>query len=110
MVRNRIGHTLFVTLPPDCDAEVLADIGRHVSADVHAHHDRRVVVDVAALDMIDDADADELANLCRTFDLLGARPVIAGLRPEVAAALIGLGVDLGGIECVLDVAAAVDRS
>jgi rsbT co-antagonist protein RsbR len=36
--------------------------------------------------------------LAQAARLLGAQVMLTGIRPEVARTLIGLGVDLGGIE------------
>lgn len=110
VVINRVGHTSVATLPSDCDAEVLANIAQKVAASAHAHADRRVVIDTSAISMLDPSDAAELAMMCHTLTLIGAEPMIAGLRPEVVAALVSMRVDFAGVECVLDLAAVVEGS
>ena len=109
MLGNRIGNTLFVTLPADCDAEVLSELSAQVATDVFTHRDGRVIIDAVAVELLDAEDAAGLVAMCRTITLLGARPVVAGLRPEVVAALISMQIDLAGIDCCLDIAAAVER-
>ena len=46
---------------------------------------------------VDAAVADALIQAARAVKLLGARAVLTGIRPEVADALVSLGVDLSGI-------------
>jgi rsbT co-antagonist protein RsbR len=38
-----------------------------------------------------------LLRVAQAARLLGARVVLAGIRPEVAQAIVGLGVDLAGL-------------
>jgi len=47
--------------------------------------------------VIDAEFGHSLIQVARAVGLLGARVVLTGIRPEVAQALVGLGIDLGGI-------------
>ena len=109
MVGNRVGRTLHVSLPTDCDAEVLAGLGDDIAREVHAHRDDSVVLDVGAIEIIDPVDAEALTRVCRVISMLGSKAVVAGLRPEVVTSLIATGSDLAGVECVLDVGDWVER-
>jgi anti-anti-sigma regulatory factor len=55
-------------------------------------------LDVTGVSTIDAATADHVVRLVRAVQLLGAKGIVAGMRPEVARAIVSLGVDLGGIE------------
>ncbi|WP_437979479.1 STAS domain-containing protein [Sorangium sp. So ce117] len=46
---------------------------------------------------VDTLIADALTRTARAAQMLGARVVLTGIRPEVARALIELGADLTGI-------------
>ena len=107
---NRIGDTLVVTLPADCDAELIRALAVDAADLVYAHRDHRVVFDASSVELLDVEDASELVAMVRTVRLLGARAIVAGLRPALVAALISLDVDLGGIDCALDLAAAVENA
>ena len=109
MVLNRIGSVLIATLDRETDASSLRESGQAIGRDVHRHHDRSVVLDFGAVEILDSADAAELVRVDRTLRLIGARVVIAGLRPEVVAALTIAGTELGGLDCVLDVGQAMQR-
>jgi rsbT antagonist protein RsbS len=63
---------------------------------------RGVVIDVSALDVLDSFATRTLRNIAEIARLRGAETVIVGIQPEVAMAMVQLGVDLGGTETALD--------
>ena len=58
---------------------------------------RVAILDITGVAHVDTAVADALIQAARAVKLLGARAVLTGIRPEVADALVSLGVDLSGI-------------
>jgi rsbT co-antagonist protein RsbR len=64
---------------------------------VEASRARVVILDITGVPVTDTQFARTLIQAARAVELLGARMVLTGIRPEVAQALVGLGVDLGGI-------------
>lgn len=64
---------------------------------VAAARARTVIVDVTGVPEVEHDSADALIRAARAVALLGAEAVLTGIRPEVAATLVGLGVDLGAI-------------
>ncbi len=56
---------------------------------------RFVILDVTGVEVIDSATADRIIKLVSSVELLGARCVLTGIRPQVAQTLVMLGVDLG---------------
>jgi len=63
---------------------------------------RGVVIDVTALDVLDSFATRTLRAIAFTSKLRGARTVIVGIQPDVAFAMVQLGLDLGGISTALD--------
>lgn len=61
-----------------------------------------VVIDVSALDVLDSFATRTLRGIAEATRLRGAETVIVGIQPEVAMAMVQLGVDLGRIETALD--------
>lgn len=53
-----------------------------------------VLLDVTGVPVVDSGVADHLMRAARAAQLLGARPIIVGIRPEVAQTIVGLGVHL----------------
>jgi rsbT antagonist protein RsbS len=63
---------------------------------------RGVIIDVTALDVLDSFASRSLKSLAQMVKLRGADTVIVGIQPEVAFAMIQLGLTLPGIATALD--------
>jgi rsbT antagonist protein RsbS len=63
---------------------------------------RGVIVDVTALDVMDSFAARTLRDLAHMARLRGAHTVIVGIQPEVAFAMVQLGLTLEEIPTALD--------
>jgi rsbT antagonist protein RsbS len=66
--------------------DVIAQIGQHRA--------KGVIIDVGALDVMDSFGCRTLRNLVHMAQLRGAQTVIVGIRPEVAFAIVALGMQL----------------
>jgi rsbT co-antagonist protein RsbR len=62
-----------------------------------------VLLDVTGVPVVDTQVARVLVQAAQAVRLLGAEPVLVGLRAEVAQTIIGLGLDLGEITALRDV-------
>jgi rsbT antagonist protein RsbS len=63
---------------------------------------RGVIVDVTALDVLDSFASRTLRDLAHMIRLRGARTVIVGIQPDVAFAMVQLGLTLEDIATALD--------
>lgn len=63
---------------------------------------RGVVIDVTALDVMDSFATRTLRGIAETTRLRGAHTVIVGIQPDVAFAMVQLGLALSGISTALD--------
>jgi rsbT antagonist protein RsbS len=63
---------------------------------------RGVVIDVTALDVLDSFATRTLRNIAYTAHLRGAETVVVGIQPDVALAMVQLGLTLDGIATALD--------
>ncbi len=61
-----------------------------------------VILDASGIEIMDGEDFDSLVHAMKMAALMGARPIIAGLRPGVVASLIELDVDVGKVEAALN--------
>src|SRR5215212_6785200 len=68
---------------------------------------RGLIVDVAALDVIDSFVARSLRTIALTAQLRGARTVIVGIQPDVAVAMVQFQLDLAPLETALDLEEAL---
>jgi rsbT antagonist protein RsbS len=63
---------------------------------------RGVIVDVTVLDVMDSFAVRTLSTLAQMITLRGAETVIVGIQPEVAFAMVQLGLTLGNVTTALD--------
>src|SRR6266571_6362388 len=63
---------------------------------------RGVILDVSGLDVIDSFGSRALHTIAITTKLRGADAVIVGIRPDVAFAIVQLGLSLEGVYTALD--------
>jgi rsbT antagonist protein RsbS len=63
---------------------------------------RGVIVDVTVLDVMDSFAVRTLSTLSQMITLRGAETVIVGIQPEVAFAMVQLGLTLGNVTTALD--------
>ena len=68
---------------------------------------RGVIVDVTALDVMDSYASRTLRDLAHMIRLRGAETVIVGIQPEVAFAMVQLGLTLEGVSTALDLEEAL---
>ncbi len=69
---------------------------------VGTYRSRGVIVDVTALDVMDSFAVRTMRDLAHMIRLRGADTVIVGIQPEVAFAMVQLGLTLEGISTALD--------
>ena len=61
-----------------------------------------VIIDVSALDVLDSFATRTLRGIAQTTKLRGAETVIVGVQPEVAMAMVQLGLTLDDVSTALD--------
>src|SRR6266581_940665 len=63
---------------------------------------RGVIIDVTVLDLIDSFATRTLRGIAHMLKLRGAETVIVGIQPDVAFAMVQLGLTLEGVGTALD--------
>ena len=61
-----------------------------------------IIVDVTALDVMDSFASRSLRNIAHMTRLRGAVTVLVGIQPEVAFAMVQLGINLEDVDTALD--------
>jgi rsbT antagonist protein RsbS len=69
---------------------------------VGRYRSRGVIVDVTALDVMDSFASRILRDIATMIKLRGAETVIVGIDPDVALAMVRLGLNLEGVATSLD--------
>jgi rsbT antagonist protein RsbS len=66
------------------------------------HRSRGIIIDVAALDVLDSFGTRTLRTIAEMARLRGAQTVIVGIQPDVALAMVRLGLGTGSVATALD--------
>lgn len=69
---------------------------------VGKNRSRAVIIDVSGLDIIDSFTARTLQDIANTVRLKGAAAIVVGIQPQVAFAMVQLGLYLDGVTTALD--------
>src|SRR6266702_2342237 len=73
-----------------------------LGARVGQYRSRGVIIDVTVLDVIDSFATRTLRAIAHMLRLRGAETVIVGIQPDVAFAMVQLGLTLEGVGTALD--------
>ena len=98
----RQGRVLIATLQaavPDVD---LMRLRTNLVQEVVRGRSQGVIVDVTAVDVMDSFASRVLQDLAHMIRLRGAETVIVGIQPEVAFAMVQLGLRLENVATALD--------
>jgi rsbT antagonist protein RsbS len=104
----RQGDFLIASIHSALDDTELLRFQQDVLEQVGTHRARGVVVDVGALDVIDSFGSRALWHLAHMARLRGAETVIVGITPEVAFAIVELGMRLD-MTTALDLESGLDH-
>jgi rsbT antagonist protein RsbS len=88
------------------DSEVL-ELRDDLAERIGRHRSRGIIVDVAALDVIDSFVARSLRTIALTAQLRGAATVIVGIQPDVAMAMVQFRLNLEPLHTALDLEEAL---
>src|SRR4026207_230186 len=83
------------------DTDVL-QLRDDVMSQVTRHRSRGIIVDVTALDVMDSFVSRSLRGIAMMTRLRGAETVIVGIQPEVAFAMVQLGMNFEDVQTALD--------
>jgi len=79
-----------------------------LAACVSRYRSKGVIVDVTVLDVMDSFATRAVRDLAQMVRLRGAKTVIVGIQPEVAFAMVQLGLELGDVATALDLEEALE--
>jgi rsbT antagonist protein RsbS len=98
----RQGSTLIASVHTALDDSELVRFEHDLVNQIGEHRSRGVIIDVAALDVIDSFAALTLRRIAEMARLRGALTVIVGIQPEVAFTMVRLGMGTGHVPTALD--------
>jgi rsbT antagonist protein RsbS len=99
----KLGDVLVASIQAALSDHDLVELRDALAESVGRFRARGVVLDVAALDVVDSFATRTIRSIAYTAKLRGALPVVVGIQPDVAIAMVQLGLTLEGIPTALDI-------
>lgn len=96
------GQYLIASIQAALSDQDLVQLRDALAEKVGRFRSRGVIVDVTVLDVMDSFASRTLRDLAHMTRLRGAETVIVGIQPEVAFAMVQLGLTLEGVDTALD--------
>ena len=98
----RQGDYLIASIQFDLTDGQVLELRDDLSDRIGRSRARGLIIDVAALDVIDSFVARSLGSIALTARLRGAETVIVGIAPDVAIAMVHFDLDLEPLRTALD--------
>ncbi|GAB4198800.1 MAG: hypothetical protein OHK0022_18510 [Roseiflexaceae bacterium] len=104
-----VDNTLVMPLIGALDSERLQRVQDQALRSIENAGARRLLLDITGVPVVDSQVAQGLLGVVQAARLLGAEVALVGIRPEVAQAIVGLGIDLEGVTTHRSLQASIDR-
>jgi rsbT antagonist protein RsbS len=98
----RQGPYLIASVHTALDDSQLVRFQQDLLERIGADRARGVIIDVAALDVLDSFGTRTLRDMAEMARLRGAVTVVVGIQPDVAFTMVELGMDTGSVLTALD--------
>jgi rsbT antagonist protein RsbS len=98
----RQGSNLIASIHTALDDSEMLRFREDLVSQIGQHRSRGVIIDVAALDVLDSFGSSTLRDIAEMARLRGAVTVIVGIQPDVAYAMVSLGMDTQLLRTALD--------
>jgi rsbT antagonist protein RsbS len=99
----KIGRVLVVPIQVDMDDQTVIHLQERILGELGRTGSRGVLIDISLLDMIDSFIGRMLSDIAAMARIMDARTVVVGMQPAVAITLVELGLELEGVDTVLNV-------
>jgi rsbT antagonist protein RsbS len=96
------GEMLIASIQSNLNDRDLMQLRDEIADKIGRFRSRGVVLDVSVLDVMDSFATRTLRAIAETARLRGAETVIVGIQPDVAIAMVQLGLTLDGVLTALD--------
>lgn len=101
------GNFIIASIQSALTDDDLVQLRDDLAAHVGRYRSKGVIVDVTVLDVMDSFATRTIRDLAQMVRLRGARTVIVGIQPDVAFAMVQLGLELGEVATALDLEEAL---
>ena len=98
----KLGRNVIATIQEELTDSELEDLRDDVLGTARRIRATGAIIDLTALTVVDSFAARTLQGIADMLSLLGTRAVMVGIQPEVAFAMVQLGLTLEGTRTALD--------
>lgn len=99
----KVGRVLIVPIQVDMDDQTAIGLQERILTELERTGARGVLIDISLLEMVDSFIGRMLSDIAAMSRIMDARTVVVGMQPAVAITLVELGLELKGVETVLNV-------
>lgn len=99
----KVGRVLVVPIQVDMDDQTVVHLQERILSELQRTGARGVLIDVSLLELVDSFIGRMLSDIAAMARVMDARTVVVGIRPAVAITLVELGLELDGVDTVLNV-------
>ena len=89
------------------DSDML-ELQNELAQRVGKYHSKGVIIDVSVVDVLDSFACRMLRTIAQVIRLRGAQAIIVGIQPDVAFAMVQLGLTLDEVPTALDLEDGLD--
>jgi len=99
----KVGRVLIVPIQVDMDDQAVIHLQERILTELERTGARGVLIDISLLEMVDSFIGRVLSDIAAMARIMDARTVVVGMQPAVAITLVELGLELRGVDTVLNV-------
>jgi rsbT antagonist protein RsbS len=99
----KVGRVLIVPIQVDMDDKTVMHLQERILTELERTGARGVLIDISLLEMVDSFIGRVLSDIAAMARIMDARTVVVGMQPAVAITLVELGLELRGVDTVLNV-------
>ncbi len=99
----KVGRVLIVPIQFDMDDQTVMHLQERILSELERTGARGVLIDISLLEMVDSFIGRVLSDIAAMARIMDARTVVVGMQPAVAITLVELGLELKGVDTVLNV-------
>ena len=99
----KVGRVLVVPVQVDMDDATVIGLQERILSELERTGARGVLIDISLLEMVDSFIGRMLSDIAAMARIMDARTVVVGIQPAVAITLVELGLELRGVDTVLNV-------
>jgi rsbT antagonist protein RsbS len=96
------GGYLIASIQSALSDQDLLELRDDLAEQAGRYRSRGIIIDVTVLDIMDSFACRTLRSIAHILRLRGAETAIVGIQPEVAFAMVQLGLALGEVQTALD--------